>query len=109
MRRPHKYQEFIDEVKSELHKYRKPAHKVEFLQWILSKLKMDFDRHYEECTDKENCPINETYENSLFFLQIELEELEVSLSDQDFSTLKKTQMDKKLEEMLDEIKLLRLG
>jgi hypothetical protein len=62
-----------------------------------------------KCTDKENCPANKTYENSLFFLQIELDELEVSLSDQDFSTLEKTQMDKKLEEILDEIKLLRLG
>jgi len=103
------HQAFIDEVKSELYNYRKQAHKMEFLQWILSKLKMDFDRHYEECEHKGNCQINETYENSLFFLQIELEELEVSLSDQDFSTLEKTQMDKKLEEMLDEIKLLRLG
>jgi len=106
---PTKHQAFIDEVKSELYNYRKEAHKVEFLQWILAKLKMDFDRHYEECDSKENCQINETYENSLFFLQIELEELEVSLSDQDFSMLEKTQMDKKLEEILDEIKLLRLG
>lgn len=104
-----KHQEFVNEVKSELFNYRKTAHKVEFLQWILSKLKMDFDRHYEECENKENCQINETYENSLFFLQIELEEIEATLSENDFTSLAKTEMDLKLNEMIDHLKLLRLG
>lgn len=104
-----KHQEFVNEVKSELFNYRKTAHKVEFLQWILSKLKMDFDRHYEECEHKGNCQINETYENSLFFLQIELEEIEASLSENDFTSLAKTEMDLKLNEILDQMKTVQLG
>ncbi|MBU1579410.1 MAG: hypothetical protein KJ578_04585 [Bacteroidetes bacterium] len=104
-----KHQAFIDVVKSELYNYRKQAHKMEFLQWILSKLKMDFDSHYEECENKENCQINETYENSLFFLQIELEEIEASLSENDFTSLAKTEMDLKLNEILDQMKTVQLG
>lgn len=104
-----KHPEFVDEVKSELFNYRKTAHKVEFLQWIISKLKMDFDRHYEICENKENCQINETYENSLFFLQNELEEIEASLSENDFTSLAKTEMNEKLDEIIDHLKLLSLG
>jgi len=104
-----KYQPFVDEVKSALFNYRKAAHKLEFLQWIISKLKQDFDKHFEVCTDKGNCIINETYENAIFFLQIELEEIEDSLSDLDFSSTAKTEMDDKLNEILNQLKLLNLG
>lgn len=104
-----KHPEFVIEVKTALIDYRRPSHKLEFLGWILSKLKIDYDKHFETCKSRENCVTNETYENSIFFLQIEQEQIEESLNPQDFSGIEKTEMDRKLNEILDRIKQLQLG
>lgn len=104
-----KHPEFVNEVKTALIDYHRPSHKLEFLEWILSKLKIDYDKHFENCTNRENCVTNDTYENAIFFLQIEKEQIEESLNPQDFSGIEKTEMDRKLNEILDRIKQLQLG
>jgi hypothetical protein len=106
------YDEFIELVKSYLFKYRKVAHRLEFIDYIMVLLKNGYDEHLLRCehpNEREKCQVNYNYENSLFFLQNEKEELLENLTPNDFSVSEKAETNKNLEQILDELKLVRLG
>jgi hypothetical protein len=102
-----KYKEFVSAVKSELWEYNKTPYKIEFLERIMSGLKKGFDKHLSKC-DKD-CDVKKYYENALFFLQEELEELETDIDSSDFSGTDKVQLNNALEKILSEMNTLKLG
>lgn len=103
------YQEFIDKVRQQLWEYKKTTYKIEFVEWVIWKAKIGYDKHLPVCTNKNSCPTNKFYENSLFFLQEELEELESQISPEDFSRAEKKSINQTLQKIVDDLNQIKLG
>lgn len=103
------YKEFIDKVRLQLYEYKKAIYKIEFVEYIISKAKIAFDDHLPICTSKNNCAVNKYYENTLFFLQEELEELESELNPEDFSRDEKTSLNQTLQKIVEDLNTIKLG
>lgn len=109
MRDHRNYKEFIDDVRSELWEYKKDSYKIEFLHRIIQKAKIEFDNHMQVCTNKKSCSKNKFYENTLFFLQQELEEIEQELDPDEFTLPERNPINETLQKITNEINLLKLG
>ncbi len=103
------YKIFIDKVRQQLYEYRKTTYKIEFIEYVIQKAKIAFDEHMLICEDKNNCGVNKFYENSLFFLQEELEELESELNPEDFSREEKTLLNQTLQKIVEDLNTIKLG
>lgn len=106
------YQEFIRETRSELFNYRKTAHRIEFVQKLKLELKKLYDNHLVRCNykdDKYKCHENLFYENALFFLQEELEDLEQQITPNDFSLEERQTINIGLQQILEGINFLKTG
>ena len=107
-----KYEEFIQSVRSQLYEYRKDSHKLEFTDKIIVDIKKLYDKHLEICKfpdDALKCFINKNYENVLFFLQNERDELIERLPIDDFSITERNVMNGSLQEILNDLSLIKLG
>lgn len=109
MRDHRNYKDFIEDVRSELWEYKKDTYKIEFVERIIKEAKIKYDDHILVCTNKNSCPKNKFYENTLFFLQEELEELEENLTPESFNQVEKGTINKTLQIILDELNELKLG
>lgn len=109
MRSHRNHKEFIDEVRTELWEYKKDIYKIEFIERVVQKAKIEFDNHLKDCTNLNTCATNKFYENTLFFLQEELEELEENLMPEDFSKKEKKSINETLQKILDDLNKLKLG
>ncbi len=105
------FKEFISKVRSELYEYRKGAHKLEFLGHIINTVKSDYDIHLKVCTAKnpKDCYKNQFYENTLFFLQNEMEEIESRLDPTEFKRAEQEQLSSAVTKMITELEKLQLG
>lgn len=106
------YQEFISEVRAELYEYRKYAHKLEFLDYLLLLLKQGFDKHLEVCQHKNEkgvCGVNKNYENSLFFIQNELDEVIENLPKTEFDIQEKAEINDSLQKILEDLNQIKIG
>lgn len=103
------YKKFIDKVHQHLREYKKTTYKIEFVEYVIRKAKIAFDDHLLECTSKNNCGVNIFYENSLFFLQEELKELESELNPVDFSRQEKTSLNQTLQKIVEDLNTIKLG
>jgi hypothetical protein len=99
--------EFVSDVKSELWEYNKTPHKVEFIERIILKLKIGFDKHLETCS--KDCGVKKYYENTLFFLQEELELHEEDLEEKEFLRPEKDNLNETLEKILQDLNSLKFG
>ncbi len=110
---PHgEYNEFIQNVRSQLYEYRKESHKLEFIDKIIAILKVQYDEHLEVCEfpdDRSKCFINKNFENTLFFLQNERDEIIESLPSTEFSINEKTSVNESLENILVDLNRIKLG
>ncbi|GHE71369.1 hypothetical protein [Roseivirga thermotolerans] len=108
---PWEHKKFIQDVRSELYEYRKDSYKLEFLNHLVNKAKTDYDEHLKICTASkiEECPTNQFFENALFFLQEEIEDIEDSLDPAEFSRYEKEQLSKAITEILAELKKIQVG
>jgi hypothetical protein len=102
------HKKFIDKVRSELWEYKKSIYKIEFLEYIIIQAKIEFDEHIASC-NKRDCIPYEFYENVLFFLQQELEELESDLNPEDFSRNEKESLNKILQKIVDDLNSIKVG
>jgi O6-methylguanine-DNA--protein-cysteine methyltransferase len=106
------YQEFISEVRTQLYEYRKDAHKLEFLDYLLTLLKQGFDKHLVVCTHKNEkgvCGVNKNYENSLFFIQNERDEVIESLPKTEFNLQERTEINESLQKILEDLNKIKIG
>ena len=103
------YKKFIDKVRQQLWEYKKTTYKIEFVEYVIREAKIAFDDHLPKCTSKNNCSVNKFYENSLFFLQEELEELESELNPEDFSRAEKTSLNQTLQKIVEDLNTIKLG
>jgi O6-methylguanine-DNA--protein-cysteine methyltransferase len=106
------YKEFISEVRTELYEYRKDAHKLEFLDYLLTLLKQGFDKHLEVCQHKNEkgvCSVNKNYENSLFFIQNEREEVINCLPTTEFNLQERSEINESLQKILEDLNKIKIG
>lgn len=103
------YKEFIDKVRQQLWEYKKTSHKIEFVEYVIGKAKIAFDEHLPQCKSQSDCRINKYYENSLFFLQEELEELESQLSPEDFTRAERDSTNLTLQKIVGDLNLIKFG
>ena len=103
------YKTFIDKVRGHIYDYRKVSHKIIFIETLLITLKVEYDNHYKVCTDKNECSQNKFFENVLFFLQEDLEDLEEKISPEDFTSIEKKSINENLEKILTELNQIKLG
>lgn len=106
-----KCRDIIDDVKLALYDYNKDSYKVQFIERLILLYKESYDKHLPSCTatNKSECPENQFYEDIIFFLQEELENLEKTLDSNEFSQSDKITINENLEKILYEINLLKLG
>jgi hypothetical protein len=104
-----KHKEFINDVRMELYEYKKVPHKIEFIETIIVKAKTAYDEHLPVCSNKDKCTINDYYENTLFFLQEELEDLEGQLGTEDFSKSEKIELNLALQKIITDLDQIKLG
>lgn len=102
------YREFIDLVRARLYDYRRIAYKNEFLDFVILGTKQEYDNHVEGCKDQ-NCKSRLFYENVLFFLQEESEELRSKLTPADFTSIERVAISEKLEQIINNQNLIKLG
>lgn len=105
------YKKFIGEVRTQLWEYKKDSYKIEFIQRLTGQLKLKFDKHIEVCTAtvKSECAVNKFFENALFFLQEEIEELEGNLANTEFKSIEKKQANDTLDKILADLNQLKVG
>jgi len=103
------YKSFIDSVRTSLHDYRKIAHKIEFTDKIIDTIKQEYDDHMLVCKNPKTCSKNKFYENSLFFLQEEVEDLEQQLPKEEFNRMQKKETSEALEALVAELNTLKTG
>lgn len=103
------YKNFISKVRNQLYEYRKIPHKIEFINYLIKTVKIEYDNHLEVCYDLKNCDKNKFYENVLFFLQEEFEELELHLTPIDFNKDDRNNINDTLQKILDNLNTLKLG
>jgi hypothetical protein len=109
MRDHRNYKDFISDVRTELWEYNKVIYKIEFLEKIILEAKIKYDEHLKICTQPEDCSKNIFYENVMFFLQEELEELEQDLTPVDFNQNEKKSTNEVLKKILDDLNEIKVG
>jgi predicted DNA-binding protein (MmcQ/YjbR family) len=103
------YKNFISKVRNQLFEYRKTPHKIEFVNHLIKTIKIEYETHLNVCHDLKNCDYNKFYENVLFFLQEEIEDLELQLTPIDFNKEERTSINESLQKILDNLNTLKLG
>lgn len=107
-----KYEDFIQNVRTRLYEYRKDSHKLEFIDHLMTLLKQDYDKHLKVCeyaNDRGKCFINKNYENSLFFIQNEREDLIENLPSTDFTVQEKTDINESLQSIIADLDEIKMG
>lgn len=103
------YKNFISKVRHQLWEYKKIPYKIEFTNYLIRCIKLEYDNHLLTCDNLEECQQNMFYENVLFFLQEELEELENQLTPFEFASSEKNEINLALEKILYDLNLLKIG
>jgi len=106
------YKEFISEVRTQLFEYRKNAHKLEFLDYLMTLLKQGFDNHLLVCqhkNEKNVCGVNKNYENSLFFIQNERDEIIENLPKTEFNHQERSEINDSLQKILEDLNKIKIG
>ncbi len=103
------YQKFMNSFRAELLEYRKVIYRIEFVECVIQKVKIEFDNHFKECKKPQSCFQIEFYENALFFLQEELENLETQISPVDFNMSERQVLNQALQQIINDLNLLKLG
>ena len=100
---------FVDEVKNTLYDYRKTSHKIEFLDTVMNLTKQEYDEHMLICKTPLTCGKNKFYENSLFFLQEEVEDLEQQLPATELTRVQKQEASVTLDAFVADLNNLKFG
>lgn len=106
------YSSFIQSVRSELFEYRKPAHRLEFIDHLMVMLKRKYDKHLEHCdykNDRGKCSKNTQYENILFFIQNEKDDIVSTISSEEYTPTERAALNNNIQQVLADLQTLKDG
>lgn len=106
------YKTAMSLIRAQSYEYRKLAHRLEFLERLNFRFKKAYDNHYSRCKAikrGEICRLNVFFEDLLFFLQNELEDVKSNLPNSDFSNTEKMSSNIAIDEIINEINKLQAG
>lgn len=106
------YEDFIDALRLRLYDYKKTVHKLEIVDQIMLFLKKDYDEHLKICRypdQRDKCGKNKNYENTLFFVQNERDELIESLEPTEFTIKEKSDINLSLEKIISDLDKIQTG
>lgn len=105
------YEEFISTVRVKIYDYKRIAFKIEFLQHLLTLVKLEHDEHLKVCTWKSegNCPENFKLESVQFFLNEELLELNGEIDESDYTLIQKENLSHSLNAIKDSLNKIEVG
>ncbi len=107
-----KYEDFIQSVRTQLFEYRKDVHKLEFLDQLMTLLKKGYDKHLFKCqypNERNKCSVNKNYENTLFFIQNERDEVIEYMPETEFSQKERTDINDSLQKILEDLDKIKTG
>ena len=106
-----KHEEFISLVRSKTYDYKRASYKIEFLQHLLTLVKLEYDKHLKDCTWKGNgnCPKNYELESTMFFLNEEVLELNGEIDESDFNLNQKANLSNVINELLAALNRVEVG
>lgn len=105
-----KYEEFIEKVRNQLYEYRKDTHKFEFVDYIITLIKQGYDRHLLDCKHPDGkCFVNKNYENALFFLENERDELTENIPPAEFNAREKSSINDSLQKIVADLEKIKMG
>lgn len=111
--RPHGYtKQTIDKVRSELFEYHKPAHQIEFLDRVIFRVNQGFENHKSVCPKTLNggyCPLNDEYQDILFFVQNEVDKIYDYLTPGEFSKIERQNVSEGINKILEDLNIIKLS
>ena len=102
------YNEFIGVIRKTLNDYHRLSYKIEYLESIIANTRIEYEKHSSTCKTFD-CKTILYYENVLFFLLEELEELNSNISSNDFTKIEKESISEKLNQIISNQNLIKLG
>ncbi len=99
----------IRAVRSQILEYHKLSHKLVFLSELMFQTRIKYDEHLKECKKLENCQYNKYCDDILFFLNEEVEKINIIIQPNEFNLDDKTQIQEFEIEVIQKLKLLSLG
>ncbi len=105
------YTSFIEDVRLRLYDYHKDIHKIQFLERLIIRFKIDFDNHMEVCsvTPKSECLENQIFEHVIFFLQEEMDELDENLDSKYFNENYRESLNSGIQEISERLQRVEGG
>ena len=105
------HEEFISSVRSKIYDYKRVAYKIEFLQHLLTLIKLEYDKHLKVCTyrGEGNCPKNYELESVMFFLNEEILDLNGEIDESDFNLSQKANLSNAINEILSSLNRIEVG
>ncbi len=103
------YEPVISSIRIKILDYHKIVHRVIFMNELQLIIKKIYEKHLIECLNPENCEKNAFYENLLFFINEDIQQLESQISSADFTPEEAIEVNKLSTEIIDRIKSLQLG
>lgn len=83
--------------------------KIKFLNLLLEKNNLNYSEHLKVCKNKDDCPLNYSYESVAYYLSQELERLGVKLDGDIFTEEEKNQAESKIDQILKDLTEVKLG
>ncbi|HEX5002672.1 MAG TPA: hypothetical protein VFW78_09245 [Bacteroidia bacterium] len=99
----------IRAVRSQILEYHKSSHRLVFLNELMLLTRLKYDEHLKDCKKLETCQFNKYCDDVLFFLNEEVEKINISIQPSDFNLEEKKQIQEFEVEVISHLKLLSLG
>lgn len=102
----------IANIRSELYEYHSYAQKAVFLERIRYRIKLGWENHNMNCPHLKNgqkCPNDENFENALFFVQNEIDKVNLYIEPNYLSAIDKDEVTKLLTKIVDDLNVLKLS
>jgi hypothetical protein len=104
-----RYQEILEKAKEIVNDIDNPLDKIRFLNIILERNNIDYEKHKPKCGDPLRCNESFAYEKVSYDLKQELSRLGVQINSDAFTSEEKKQHDSKLDDILYNLEILKTG
>ncbi|MCU0440003.1 MAG: hypothetical protein MUC49_19120 [Raineya sp.] len=103
------YEEVLSLTKKAIYDIDNPLDKIKFLNVVIEKNGIEYEKHKPKCTNPASCRFNIAYENINYYLKQELNRLGFHSQGDEFSESDKQVAESKIDQILKELNEIKLG